>query len=111
MSPRGKEHLHPTQTPGNSQMTQTLQMLSPLSHLITPSRLSVPNSKSLSCPQKCLHLTSDVCATARMECAVSRTKVTVPIQRKGCEEQNNNEAQFTALRTALSVRILNAWGI
>lgn len=77
-----KQQLHHTQNPSNIQATWTLQILSPLSHLITPSRLSVPNSKFLRCPQKCLYATSDACITTQMKFAASRTKGTAPIQRE-----------------------------
>lgn len=90
-------------------MTQTLQTLSPLSHWITPARLSVPNSKFLSCPQKYLRATSDVCTATQRKFAASRTKGAVPLQRESSEEQNNSKAQFMSLCESFSRDSTQSW--
>lgn len=64
----------------------------PLSHLISPPGLSVPNSKFLSFPQKCLHVTSDVYTTTQMKFTASRTKGTVPLQRRA--RRNRMKAKY-----------------
>lgn len=78
----------------------------PLSHLISPPGLSVPNSKFLSFPQKCLHVTSDVYTTTQMKFTASRTKGTVPLQRRA--RRNRMKAKYNLhfpLRNSLQAEL------